>query len=255
MGKEIVLIGVGEIGGVFARGFLKLGYSVHPVTRDTDMVAAAASISQPRLVVVAVGENDLQPVLSAIPEIWRSKLCLLQNELLPNDWEGVPDPTVISIWFEKKPGMDAKVIIPSPVYGPEAELVSQALGKVSIPYRILTSDNELLRDLVVKNLYILTTNIAGLKTGGTVGALWSEHRPFATDVAKEIVQLQEGLTGVSFDTSSLIDRMVEAFEGDPEHKCMGRSAPARLARALNHAHSLGLDLTTLQTLQPETTSV
>jgi len=36
--------------------------------------------------------------------------------------------------------------------------------------------NELLYELVRKNLYILTINIAGLKTGGTVGELWGKHR-------------------------------------------------------------------------------
>ncbi len=255
MDREIVLIGVGEIGGVFARGFLKLGYSVHPVTRQTDMQASAREINQPNLVVVAVGESDLQPVLEGIPEVWRDKLCLLQNELLPSDWQGITDPTVISIWFEKKPGMDAKVIIPSPVYGPKAELVSRALEQVSIPSRILSSDEALLHELVVKNLYILTSNIAGLKTGGTVGELWQNHRPFATDVAMEVIRLQEKLSGKVLDAPSLIESMVIAFNGDPEHKCMGRSAPARLSRALAHAERLELDLPTLSSLQTETRSV
>jgi hypothetical protein len=35
--REIVLIGIGETGGIFARGFLPLDNSVHPVTRETDM--------------------------------------------------------------------------------------------------------------------------------------------------------------------------------------------------------------------------
>ncbi|MCU7851451.1 MAG: hypothetical protein KZQ80_04480 [Candidatus Thiodiazotropha sp. (ex Monitilora ramsayi)] len=250
--KEIVLIGVGEIGGVFARGFLRLGYSVHPITRKTVMSEVAASIEQPQLVVLAVGENDLQPVLKDIPEVWKSRLCLLQNELLPNDWRGIPDPTVISIWFEKKPGMDAKVIIPSPVYGPQAQLVAQALDTLSIPSRVLATQSELLNELVVKNLYILTTNIAGLRTGGTVGELWRDHRMFATEVAQEVVLLQEKLTGTSLDSSALIQRMTEAFDGDPDHKCMGRSAPARLARALEHAQSQSLELPSLLKVKPET---
>jgi len=36
--------------------------------------------------------------------------------------------------------------------------------------------------------------------------------------------------------------MVNAFNGDPEHGCMGRSAPARLERALMLADEHGLDL-------------
>ena len=41
MKNKVVLIGVGEVGGVFARGFLKLGHSVYPVTRDVDLSTIA----------------------------------------------------------------------------------------------------------------------------------------------------------------------------------------------------------------------
>lgn len=34
MRKPVVLIGVGEMGGVFERGLLKTGYQVVPVMRD-----------------------------------------------------------------------------------------------------------------------------------------------------------------------------------------------------------------------------
>jgi hypothetical protein len=39
---------------------------------------------------------------------------------------------------------------------------------------------------------------------------------------------------------------VEAFEGDPQHKCMGRSAPARLQRALELADAAGIAAPTLR---------
>ena len=249
--REIILIGVGEIGGVFARGFLRLGYSVHPVNRDTDMQALSQRVSSPALVVVAVGEQALQPVLAEIPDPWRDKLCLLQNELLPQDWQGIPNPTVISIWFEKKPGMDAKVIIPSPLYGPGSELVCAALEAVNIPCQRLQSEADLLRELVIKNLYILTTNIAGLESGGNVDQLWREHQALASDVVTDVLTLQEALTGHSFDKEMMIGRMLEAFAGDPEHKCMGRSAPARLERALEHARRLDLRLPTLERISKQ----
>ena len=40
--------------------------------------------------------------------------------------------------------------------------------------------------------------------------------------------------------------MLTAFEGDPEHNCMGRSAPARLARAIRQADAAGLDVPRLR---------
>ncbi|MET0068212.1 MAG: hypothetical protein ABW076_17855 [Candidatus Thiodiazotropha sp.] len=246
MTQDIVLIGVGEIGGILAKGFLRAGYTVHPVTRDTDMQQLAGQLPAPRLVVVSVGEKDLPGILGKIPDNWRTRLCLLQNELLPEDWNGIPDPTVISIWFEKKPGTDAKVIMPSPAFGAGAGLLKDALEGIGIPVNELHDEAELLFQLVVKNLYILTTNIAGLRTGGTVGELWSDHRDFAQRVADEVIALQQVLTGTNFDTKGLIKTLEQAFAGDPEHRCMGRSAPARLQRALEHAQRLGLDLPTLR---------
>ena len=109
MNRTIALVGVGEMGGVFARGFLRAGHPVYPVTREMDMAAAAVAVPDPALVLVAVAEGDLHAVLSELPERWRDRVGLLQNELLPRDWQrhGLENPTVISVWFEKKKGQDA----------------------------------------------------------------------------------------------------------------------------------------------------
>jgi hypothetical protein len=211
--------------------------------------ACAATCPDPELVVVAVAEKDLQAVLDQIPVAWEDRLCLIQNELLPRDWAAFDDPTVISIWFEKKKGKEVNIITPSPVYGPHARLVAQALGGIDIPVRVLDSPQQLLFELVLKNLYILTTNLCGLEMGGDVGELWAHHEGLARQVAGEVIELQEGLTGKSFDRDALIRGMVEAFEGDPRHPCLGRNAAARLTRALEHADSLGREVPTLRRLQ------
>lgn len=242
MKSPVVLVGIGEMGSVFARGLLRSGHPVYPVIRDTDMAATAQLLPSPELVLVAVAENDLHAVLEQVPAAWHTRLALLQNELLPGDWQhyGYTRPTVISVWFEKKKGQDVKVLIPSPVFGPGAELLQTSLGSLDIPARQLASEDELLFELVVKNVYIVTTNCAGLVTGGTVSALWADHREFAEAVAREVIQIQETLTGQTFQADELIAAMLKAFAGDPDHGCMGRSAPARLARALQQADKAGL---------------
>jgi ketopantoate reductase len=247
MKNPVVVVGIGEIGSVFARGFLRLGYPVYPVVRDLEMDELANQVAEPELVVIAVAEKDIQAVLREVPGSWRDRLVLLQNELLPNDWimHGL-DPTVISVWFEKKKGMDSKVIIPSPVFGKHAQLVADALASIDIATRVLGSAEEMLFELVLKNVYILTTNISGLETGGTVGELWSKHQEVATQVANEIIQLQQKLTGQSLNQNQLIEGMVHAFNGDLEHGCMGRSAPVRLERALKLAHEHDLELPRLK---------
>lgn len=244
MNAPVIIIGLGEMGGVFARGFLRSGYPVYPVTRSDSSAELAQQIPQPALVLLAVAEKDLQPMLQAIPEPWRKNLALLQNELLPGDWQqyDYTSPTIISVWFEKKKGQDAKVLIPSPAFGPQAGLLKTALGSIDIPVTIVADETRLLFELVRKNVYILTTNICGLETGGTVGKLWSQHRELAATVASEVIRIQENLTGQPLPADTLVSGMVEAFEGDLEHKCMGRSAPARLQRALELADSFGLEV-------------
>ena len=248
MKSPVILIGIGEMGSVFARGLLRSGHPVYPVTRTTDLAETARLLPSPELVLVAVAENDLHAVLEQIPATWFQRIALLQNELLPGDWQqyGFTQPTVISVWFEKKKGQDVKVLIPSPVYGPQAAVLQQCLGNLDIPVRVLADASELLFELVLKNVYIITTNCAGLVTGGTVSELWGQHRELAETVAREVIQIQESLTDQELPADKLITGMLEAFEGDPDHGCMGRSAPARLARALQQADAAGLEVPRLR---------
>lgn len=248
--SEVVVIGLGQLGRVFAGGLLRVGCTVVPVTRGDDAATVARVHPAPELVLVAVAENDLPAVLAAMPDAWRPRVALIQNELLPRDWQahGYSDPTVISVWFEKKKGIDAKPLIASPVAGPGAALVCRALTSIDLPCSEVASGDALLFELVRKNVYILTTNIAGLKTGGTVSELWAQHETFARQVAGEVMDIQDALTGVRHDRDALIAGMLEAFDGDPQHGCTGRSAPSRLKRALAHADAFGLAVPTLRSL-------
>jgi hypothetical protein len=250
--KDVVVVGLGQLGRVFAGGILRGGHRVVPVNRGDSMEAVAAETPAPELVLVAVAEPDLHGVLAALPPAWKTRVGLMQNELLPRDWEvhGIADPTVISVWFEKKKGTDAKPLMPSPVAGPGAEILRAALVSIGLPARKIEGAEALLYELVRKNLYILTTNIAGLRTGGTVRQLWQHHEAFARRVVDEIMDIQDWLTGAAHDRQRLIAGMLDAFAGDPDHGCTGRSAPVRLARALSHADQAGLAVPTLRGLAP-----
>jgi hypothetical protein len=253
MKKPVVIIGIGEIGGVFARGLLRSGHPVVPVNRNDDIDQIATQYPDPEAVLLTVAEKDLQPALEAVPEKWRDRLCLVQNELLPRDWQqhDIQKPTVISVWFEKKPGMDVKPVVASPVFGPHAELLYQALEALAIPVDRIDSMENLLFELVRKNLYILTTNIAGLVVGGNVAELWQNHRTLAIEVAEDVLAIQSYLTAKKLDNKALIAAMLVAFDGDPEHGCSGRSAPARLQRALQLADEADLEVKTLRRIQAE----
>lgn len=253
MNEQVVVIGLGQLGRVFAGGLLRTGHSVAPVNRGDDMDIVAARAPEPELVLVAVAEPDLHTVLRNLPPNWRGRLGLLQNELLPRDWlaHDISDPTVISVWFEKKKGTDAKPLLASPVHGPEADRLAAALDAIELPARVVRDGERMLWELIRKNLYILTTNIAGLVVGGDVGGLWERHRDLAEAVALDVLDLQEALTGRELDRLDLLEGMLEAFAADPAHGCAGRSASARLRRALEHADTAGLAVPVLRRIAAE----
>ena len=242
---------MGEMGGSFARGLLRHGHPVVPVLRDSDADDIAVATPDPVATLVTVGEADLDHTLATLPRRWRESAVLVQNELLPRNWEahGYDRPTVAVVWFEKKPGRTEKVIIPTPVFGPCAEVVISSLGAIGIPTIEVTGADDLLHELVRKNMYILTANIGGLVTRSTVQDLWYNNRQLAETVFSEILAIQEWLTGTELDRKALLEGMVEAFDADPDHGSTGRSAPMRLARALRHADQAGLETPTLREIQ------
>jgi hypothetical protein len=111
---------------------------------------------------------------------------------------------------------------------------------------VIETEDQLRYELVRKNVYILTTNIAGIQTGGNVGDLWSLHRALATEVAQEVMDIQDWLTGTPGDREQLIAGWVEAINADPQHGCRGRSAPDRLKRNLAFADEAGLSVPKLR---------
>lgn len=255
MPSPVIVVGMGELGGVFARGLLRAGHPVFPVTRRVTLSVRAEEGLDPELVLITVGEADLAPVLEDAPAQYRGRLGLVQNELLPRDWlaHGLATPTVAVVWFEKKPGRPVNVVLPTVLHGPGAALLEEGLGKLDIPTRRATDEDALLTALVEKNLYILTTNLAGLRSGGTAQQLWRDHRALAEDVAGEVLDIQDFLTERKLSREPLMQAFERAVMADPAHQCTGRSAPIRLARAIGHADRAGLAVPTLRAIAREQT--
>ncbi len=246
MPDPVVIIGLGQMGGTFAHGFLRCGRCVHPVTRAMNEADVARQINSPALVLVAVTERDLDGVLRSMPDTWRDRVALLSNEILPQDWERHDlDPTIAIVWFEKKRDTGIHVVLPTLVAKTRSHVLVEALTALEIPVAEI-DESRLLFELVRKNLYILTSNIAGLEVGGTVGELWTAHRDLTRAVALEVLALQAWRAGTILPQDELLEAMVEAFDGDPSHRATGRSAPERLRRALDQAKQAKLPTPTLE---------
>src|SRR5690606_23541140 len=151
--STMVIVGMGELGSVFARGFLELGHPVYPVTRKQQVSEVVEAAEQPELILVCVGEAELGRVLADIPASFKDRVGLVQNELLPRDWlrARIEQPSGVVVWFEKKPGRSVHIVLPSLVYGPKRALLLRVLDRLSIPAREL-ADDELPFELVSKNL-------------------------------------------------------------------------------------------------------
>lgn len=251
MTSPVVIVGMGELGGVFARGFLKLGHPVVPVTREHTAQGALGDAPEPALALVTVGEDDLAPALESLPAAWRPRVGLVQNELLPSHWQahGVAEPTVVIVWFEKKGGRDVLEVRPTLACGPAAELSTRALGALGIACRTIP-ETELAHELCLKNLYILTLNLSGLETQGVAGDLLGKDRALYDELSRELVTLERALFGedFAFDEARLRADLEKSILADPAHGCAGRTAKGRLARNVAHAKRLGLDLPCLARL-------
>ncbi len=241
MKKPVVIIGLGEIGDYFAGGFLKLGHPVLPVLRGESAARWQQQGVDPEMVVVAVGEIELAPVLKTLPSAWHDRVVLLQNELLPDDYllHGITDPTVVVVWLDKKKGRPVVHVLPNRVAGPKAAGVVAALTRQGSPTLEVLPDR-IIYEMVRKNLYILTVNIAGIQTGVTVSDLWSGHQALVLAISDEILTIQFARLGKVLSRAELIHGLCEAFDGDPHHLCMGRSAPERLQRAREQAAFHGI---------------
>ena len=142
--------------------------------------------------------------------------------------------------------MDSKVVIPPPIFGKKDTLVFDALAPFKLPSYILDTTEALNYELIRKNLYILITNIAGLEVYGNIESLNKDHNEIIQAVSNDVLDIQDWLTETTNEHSRLIEGIMEAFNGDPQHCYMGPSAPVHLTRALGFADQAGLPTSKLE---------
>ena len=165
---------------------------------------------------------------------------------------GVHDGCEYAVWFDKKKGRPFKALLPSYVSGPKAALITSSLQIIDVPCREISREQHLY-EMIRKNLYILTVNIAGLKMspGSTVSKLWTDYREMTEILVKELLDIQEWLVQGKLPRDKLLAGMLEVFSADPEHICRGRTAPERLNRVLKFANIAGISVPMLQAISIE----
>lgn len=239
---EALVVGMGEMGSVFALGLLRRGYTVAPVLRSTPVETILSRAANPALCVVAVAEDDLEHVLDGWARRYADRWVLMQNELRPSEWErrGLDTPTIAVTWFEKKPGREVHPIVSTPVHGPHAPVIISALSALGIPVHHEPDREQLLFELCLKNLYILGMNFAGLTHPTDVGTIWHEHRPYLDQICIEVLELEAAQMQRNLPTQSLCIELERLIMADPRHVAAGRNAIARLQRSRRTAKRLGI---------------
>jgi hypothetical protein len=242
-----LIVGMGELGGVFALGLLRRGISIVPVLRTTTTESVVERCKEPALCVITVGEEELSTVLDSWLRRYSDRWVLVQNELRPSEWErrGLPTPTVAIVWFEKKPGRDVRALVSTPVFGPHAAIIVNALSSLGLPAHVETDTERLVLELALKNLYILSMNFGGLVHDADVGTLWCDHRPLVEQICGELLELESAQMQRALPALSLKIELERIISADPRHAARGRSARLRLARTLATARRLGLLTPTL----------
>lgn len=242
-----LLIGPGQLGRAIGGGLLASGVSVDVALRDSHI----ATWTQYDFVLMAVGEKDFESAVRSVPTEVRSKLVLLQNDLVPSSWRAldVTLPTVLVVWFEKKKGKPAQVVRRSELAGPHAALFARAFEAIDMPARVIR-ESESVRALVVKNLYILASNAMGLRLGGgTTGSLAIEHREETTRLLHELCTLERTRLSAEenalLEDAALLEETFAAFASDPKHGLLGRTAKERVEKALARAREAGVDVAML----------
>lgn len=246
--SSAVVVGIGQLGSEFALGLLRLGCAVYPVTRAQSL-AEVAEAAAPELVLVAVGEAALAPLLASLPPRFRDRVALVQNELVPNDWEraGLHEVSGVVVWFEKKAGRPIHVVRPSVAFGPKQARLIELLGELGVP-AYAARPGTLESELALKNLYILVHNLAGLAFQGTVGDLWQRDAAWAREVANDVFAHQEARLGRALDRPALLAELDRAVKADLGHGLAGRTAPERLRRVLAQGQQAGIRLPALERL-------
>ena len=244
--RYLVVVGLGQLGRLFATGALARGVRVTPVLRGVDPGAVLAPLPDVPIL-LAVGEHDLEPVLRAIAPARRRDAILVQNETFPPDWRPlVPDPTVAVVWLNAKPGRPLQVARSTAVRGRHAALVCALHAPLDVPCRLLDDDAQLARELVAKYALILAVNALGLRSDETVGTWLARDEPLVRRLVADARRLGEARLGDRVDDADAAeDAALEAMQALATMPARGRTARARVDRALALGRTLGVSLPAL----------
>jgi ketopantoate reductase len=239
--RDLIIVGLGELGQLYGASALRAGLRVTPVTRHTSLEGAVEQLGRDVPILVAVGEADLDGVLAALPPARRDAVILLQNELFPERWERHDlTPTVMVPWILKKRGQPLLVARSTPVYGRFAELVRALHEVAGFEAEVLPTRAALEQALVDKYAFILTVNALGLLRDLPLEAWLAQDPANVRELALEAAQLGAALCGGAPNPQQSLLAVERGMRAMGAMRARGRSAGERVQRAVANARKLGI---------------
>lgn len=250
--QDLVVMGTGQMGRWFGEAALRAGRRIVPVRRG-DVARDRIERTGPGTpIVVSVPEGALADTIARIPVARVADAVLVQNGMFASDLAalGLDDATVLAVWTLRKAGQPYIVAQRTGAYGPHAAAIAEILGAHDVDVAVLASKAERDRELVAKYGFILAVNALGFAQNRTVGA-WLEADPDVTWRA-----LDDGLAIAAtyadgVDPADAVEVARAGLRGFAAMQAAGRSAPARVERAIARADAHGLDVPTVRALSEQ----
>lgn len=245
--KDLIVVGIGQLGTLFGEAALGIGRRVTPLRRDSDVERCLDDVPAGSPVLLATGEADLEQAVQRLPEAYRGDIILVQNELFPGDWEalGIEKPTTAMVWSSKKSGQPLQLGAPTEVFGPHAVLMEQLHDALQMPCRRAESVADRDAGLVAKFVFILTINALGLQRDLPLCAWLADDRQRVLDVSDDARRLGEQRLGHAVEPEAVRRRVLAGMEALAQISARGRTAAQRLEKARNDAARFGLSLPAL----------
>jgi hypothetical protein len=243
---QMVVLGVGELGKLFAGAALAEGLQVTPITRGVTPAHVLSARPPHAPILVSVGEDALERALDSLPASRHDDAVLVQNELWPSVWQSRGfRPSLMLPWVLQKPGLPRTVVGTTPVFGAHADLLGALCRRLAIPSAPIT-EPEVPQALADKYTFILVINALGCWRDELLGRFLADAQPQITALCQEASALSAALLGAPVDPARSHRLTLDAMAAMASVRARGRTASARVARALGHAADHGLDVPALR---------
>ena len=176
---HVVVVGMGQLNALWAHGALRAGMTVTPVLRNTPRPWPLWGVPPGSPLLLGTGEAALESVWPHVPPDRRADVVFMQNELFPSAWQawGVPSPTVMVVWLNRKADSAPRPGPPTQLHGPHADTLAAIHRTLGLECSILESEPSLRSALTAKYAFILTLNALGHHTARTLGEWCTADRP------------------------------------------------------------------------------